>query len=128
MNEVKWNDRFNIGVEGIDKAHRRLFSIGNHDMPVEPPYADSQKMLNRFYRVILLLQLLFQGGCADAKRPLLVYLIYGENMILSMLSETQRGCCEVEGGSYEMTIYTSCCNADKGVPCSVRPWISLSKK
>lgn len=27
MNEVKWNDRFNIGVEGIDKAHRRLFSI-----------------------------------------------------------------------------------------------------
>ena len=29
--------------------------------------------------------------------------------------DQQRGCCEVEGGSYEMTIYTSCCNADKGV-------------
>lgn len=27
MNEIKWNDRFNIGVEGIDKAHQRLFSI-----------------------------------------------------------------------------------------------------
>lgn len=27
MNEVKWNDRFNVGVESIDKAHRRLFSI-----------------------------------------------------------------------------------------------------
>lgn len=27
MNEVKWNDRFNIGVECVDKAHRRLFSI-----------------------------------------------------------------------------------------------------
>ena len=27
MNEVKWNDRFNIGVESIDKAHQRLFSI-----------------------------------------------------------------------------------------------------
>lgn len=27
MNEVKWNDRFNIGVEGIDRAHQRLFSI-----------------------------------------------------------------------------------------------------
>ncbi len=27
MNEVKWNDRLNIGVECIDKAHQRLFSI-----------------------------------------------------------------------------------------------------
>lgn len=27
MNEVKWNDRFNIGVDVIDKAHQRLFSI-----------------------------------------------------------------------------------------------------
>ncbi len=27
MNEIKWNDRFNIGVENIDKAHQRLFSI-----------------------------------------------------------------------------------------------------
>ncbi|MCM1123404.1 MAG: bacteriohemerythrin [Eubacterium sp.] len=25
--EIKWNDRFNIGVESIDKAHQRLFSI-----------------------------------------------------------------------------------------------------
>ena len=27
----------------------------------------------------------------------------------------QRGCCEVEDGDYEITIYTSCCNADKGI-------------
>lgn len=27
MNDIKWNDRFNIGVEKIDSAHRRLFSI-----------------------------------------------------------------------------------------------------
>lgn len=27
MNEIKWNDRFNIGVDGIDTAHRKLFSI-----------------------------------------------------------------------------------------------------
>lgn len=27
MNEVKWNDRFNIGVESIDKAHQKLFQI-----------------------------------------------------------------------------------------------------
>ena len=27
MNSVQWNDRFNIGVEIVDKAHRRLFSI-----------------------------------------------------------------------------------------------------
>ncbi len=27
MHEVKWNDRFNIGVESIDRAHQRLFSI-----------------------------------------------------------------------------------------------------
>ena len=29
--------------------------------------------------------------------------------------EQQRGCCEVEPGKYEITIYTSCVNADKGV-------------
>lgn len=27
MNSVQWNDRFNIGVDVIDKAHQRLFSI-----------------------------------------------------------------------------------------------------
>lgn len=27
MKEVKWNDQFNIGVESIDKAHHKLFSI-----------------------------------------------------------------------------------------------------
>lgn len=27
MNEVKWNSRFNLGVEEIDKAHQKLFSI-----------------------------------------------------------------------------------------------------
>lgn len=27
IKEVKWNDRFNIGVESIDKAHHKLFSI-----------------------------------------------------------------------------------------------------
>lgn len=26
-----------------------------------------------------------------------------------------RGCCEVGEGQYEMTLYTSCCNADKGI-------------
>ena len=26
-----------------------------------------------------------------------------------------RGCCEVADGKYEITIYTSCCNADKGI-------------
>lgn len=29
--------------------------------------------------------------------------------------EQQRGCCEVKEGEYEITIYTSCCNADKGI-------------
>jgi len=29
--------------------------------------------------------------------------------------EQQRGCCEVKPGAYEITIYTSCCNADKGI-------------
>lgn len=27
----------------------------------------------------------------------------------------QRGCCEVADGKYEITIYTSCCNATKGI-------------
>ena len=29
--------------------------------------------------------------------------------------EQQRGCCDVGGEKYEITIYTSCCNADKGI-------------
>lgn len=29
--------------------------------------------------------------------------------------EQQRGCCEVNDGEYEITIYTSCCNCDKGI-------------
>lgn len=29
--------------------------------------------------------------------------------------DQQRGCCEVAEGEYEITIYTSCCNADKGI-------------
>lgn len=29
--------------------------------------------------------------------------------------DQQRGCCEVEEGKYEITIYTSCWNADKGI-------------
>ena len=29
--------------------------------------------------------------------------------------EQQRGCCEVADGKYEITIYTSCCSADKGI-------------
>ncbi|MEE1238988.1 MAG: choloylglycine hydrolase [Acutalibacteraceae bacterium] len=29
--------------------------------------------------------------------------------------DQQRGCCEVEDGKYEITLYTSCCNADRGI-------------
>ena len=29
--------------------------------------------------------------------------------------DQQRGCCEVGEGKYEITIYTSCCNANKGI-------------
>ncbi|MDE7266696.1 MAG: linear amide C-N hydrolase, partial [Lachnospiraceae bacterium] len=29
--------------------------------------------------------------------------------------DQQRGCCDVGYGKYEITIYTSCCNADKGI-------------
>ncbi len=29
--------------------------------------------------------------------------------------EQQRGCCAVENGGYEITVYTSCCNADRGI-------------
>ena len=29
--------------------------------------------------------------------------------------EQQRGCCRLENGKNEITIYSSCCNADKGI-------------
>lgn len=29
--------------------------------------------------------------------------------------DQQRGCCEVAEGEYEITLYTSCCNTDKGI-------------
>jgi len=34
--------------------------------------------------------------------------------ILGTVAQT-RGCCRLADGSYEITIYTSCCNADKGI-------------
>ncbi len=34
--------------------------------------------------------------------------------ILNTVSQP-RGCCHLGSGKYEMTIYTSCCNADKGI-------------
>ncbi|MCM1237674.1 MAG: choloylglycine hydrolase [Ruminococcus flavefaciens] len=29
--------------------------------------------------------------------------------------DQQRGCCELESGKYEITLYTSCCNASRGI-------------
>ena len=29
--------------------------------------------------------------------------------------DQQRGCCEVVEGKYEITLYTSCCNLNKGI-------------
>ncbi|MBQ3099394.1 MAG: choloylglycine hydrolase [Clostridia bacterium] len=29
--------------------------------------------------------------------------------------DQQRGCCELDSGKHEITIYTSCCNTDKGI-------------
>ena len=29
--------------------------------------------------------------------------------------DQQRGCCKLDGGKYEITLYTSCCNAAKGI-------------
>jgi choloylglycine hydrolase len=34
--------------------------------------------------------------------------------ILGAVEQT-RGCCEVGEGAYEITIYTSCCNAERGI-------------
>ena len=29
--------------------------------------------------------------------------------------DQQRGCCQLDNGKFEITIYTSCCNATKGI-------------
>ena len=29
--------------------------------------------------------------------------------------EQQRGCCELDDGQFEITLYSSCCNADQGI-------------
>ena len=29
--------------------------------------------------------------------------------------EQQRGCCELDDGQFEITLYSSCCNADRGI-------------
>ena len=29
--------------------------------------------------------------------------------------DQQRGCCELDNGKYEITLYTSCCNTNKGI-------------
>ena len=40
--EIKWNDRFNVGVESIDSAHRKLFSIVGKLIPLNEDEAKQQ--------------------------------------------------------------------------------------
>lgn len=42
MDKIKWNDRFNIGVESIDKAHQRLFSIVHKMLDLNDDEKDRQ--------------------------------------------------------------------------------------
>ena len=39
----------------------------------------------------------------------------GKKLYILGSVEQQRGCCEVADGKYEITIYTSCWNAQKGI-------------
>jgi choloylglycine hydrolase len=48
------------------------------------------------------------SGCSEAESVSQFFHILGS-------VEQQRGCCEVEDGKFEITIYTSCCNASKGI-------------
>ena len=43
-----------------------------------------------------------------------IIVITGLHHILGAV-EQQKGCCEVTDGKFEYTIYTSCCNGDKGI-------------
>ena len=43
------------------------------------------------------------------------YEIRGGITSINRYINKQRGCCEVTDGKYEITIYTSCCNAAKGI-------------
>ena len=41
--------------------------------------------------------------------------------------DQQRGCCEVTDGKYEITLYTSCCNADNySIKTSVSQMVDCS--
>ena len=51
-------------------------------------------------------ELRFRGGGSRKRQPVFPYPECGG---------TAAGCCELESGEYEITIYTCCCNADKGI-------------
>lgn len=62
---------------------------------------------SRFARVAFVRANSFSGGSEEESVSQFFH-------ILGSVDQ-QRGCCEVAPGKYEITLYTSCCNGDKGI-------------
>lgn len=62
---------------------------------------------SRFARVAFV-KMNSKSGCTENESVSQFFHILGS-------VEQQRGCCEVDEDKYEITIYTSCCNCDKGI-------------
>ena len=62
---------------------------------------------SRFVRVAFTKVNAFSGGAEEESVSQFFH-------ILGSVDQ-QRGCCEVSDGKYEITLYTSCCNATKGI-------------
>lgn len=108
---------------------KQLFNLNNyiHLSPKDPKNSFSDKLtLNRYSRGMGALGL--PGDLSSQSR--FVRVVFTKMNSVSDESETrsvsqffhilgsvdqQRGCCDVGDREYEITIYTSCCNADKGI-------------
>lgn len=62
---------------------------------------------SRFVRVAFVKQNSI-SGCSEEESVSQFFHILGS-------VDQQRGCCELDDGQYEITLYTSCCNATKGI-------------
>lgn len=63
---IKWNDRFNLGVESIDKAHQKLFSIVHKMVNLN----DDEKTENGFAKKASNILKIMPSGISPMRKPI----------------------------------------------------------
>lgn len=54
--EIKWNNRFNIGVDSIDKAHQKLFQLSVNWLPSTKTQQNSSMRAEKALNILRVIQ------------------------------------------------------------------------